>query len=578
MDFDFFSNDESRATRTSPWRRTRIICTIGPKTQSVDMLKQLLDSGMNICRLNFSHGSHEYHQQTVDNIKIARQEANKICSILLDTKGPEIRTGNVDPSIEGGEFVLKKGQKLTVEAGKEAVKKPCTPERIAIDYENAVKRLKAGGSILINDGMLGLKVLEVFPDENRCVCEVMNTSVFSSKKGVNLPGVEVDLPAMSEQDKLDIAFASKNWLDYVAASFIRCADDVHAIRKLLSSDKERHGHNVKIIAKIENQQGLDNFDEILAAADGIMVARGDLGVEIPFEKVCLAQKMMIAKCNAAGKLVVTATQMLETMIYSPYPTRAEATDVANAVFDGTDCVMLSAETAKGAYPLEAVDRMARICAGAEAVFDNQGVFHSLHDRASKLQLSLDEAIALSAVKTANDLGASLIVTYTNSGRTARLVAKYRPSALVFCMTPFDRTARQILAYRGLFPVVIRPTTIPPDGTPTSEMSEEFDPSQAFAQVQSPAREQGADAFTRHPIHSADYMKGMDMHDFEEGVDFDFVLIQCLNMARARGIVRVGDFVIVVRSLAATAESSNNNTNVLRVLTVPEPQVSFDSVL
>jgi pyruvate kinase len=363
---------------------------------------------------------------------------------------------------------------------------------------------------------------------------------------------------MSEQDQKDILFASRNWLDFVAASFIRCADDVHAIRKLLTSDSEHHGHNVKIIAKIENHQGLDNFDEILAAADGIMVARGDLGVEIPFEKVALAQKLMIAKCNAAGKMVITATQMLETMITSPYPTRAEATDVANAVFDGTDCVMLSAETAKGAYPIETVQRMSRICAGAEEAFDNLAVFHALHTRSLGLNLSMDEAIALSSVKSANDLGATLIVTYTNSGRTARLVAKYRPESLVFAMTPFDRTARQLLGYRGVFPVVIRRTNIPGDATPTSAMEESFDAATAFSTA-------------------ADYMHGMDAQDNEESVDFDSVLIQCLNMARARGIVRVGDFVVVVRSLGV-GKLRRGNTNVLRILTVPEPQVSFDSVL
>jgi pyruvate kinase len=334
---------------------------------------------------------------------------------------------------------------------------------------------------------------------------------------------------------------------------------VLAIREFLSQDAARHGRGIKIISKIENQEGLDNFDEILAVSDGIMVARGDLGVEIPLERVALAQKMMIAKCLAAGKMVVTATQMLETMHTQPFPTRAEATDVANAVFDGTDCVMLSGETAKGMYPIEACSRMAKICQAAESVFDNQKLFEYLHQRARCTQISTDEAIVLSAVKVANALKATLIVTYTNSGHTARLVAKYRPSALVFAMTPFDRTARQLLGIRGVFPFIIKPDDASSLPTPTTANSEgEWNQASDFGAPGSAAQTtvETSDSLTR------------------EGVDFEAILFESMNMARARGLVRVGDFVVVVRSWSS---EKNSSSNVLRILTVPPPQVAFEAV-
>lgn len=522
-----------------------------------------MDAGMNIVRLNFSHGSHEFHATTVTNCKDVRQEKNRICAVLLDTKGPEIRTGNVNPATyPNGEFRLKKGDTVVVEAGAEAMKKDVTHQRIVIDYASMGKSLHPGSRILIDDGLLGLEVQSVDTEANSCVCKVLNSANLSSKKGVNLPGVKVDLPAMSEKDKEDLRFASKHWVDFIAASFIRKAEDVVHIREFITQDAAHHGRGIKIIAKIENQEGLDNFDEILAVADGIMVARGDLGVEIPLERVALAQKMMIAKCLKAGKMVVTATQMLETMHTQPFPTRAEATDVANAVFDGTDCVMLSGETAKGMYPIEACSRMAKICQAAESVFDNEMIFDYLHGLARTAVLSTDEAVVLSAVKVANSLKASLIVTYTNSGHTARLVAKYRPSALVFAMTPFDRTARQLLGIRGVFPFIIRPDDASSLPTPTTGGGEgEFDMSAQFGAAGSALGAQAVGTESEDALTRA-------------GVDFEAVLFESMSMARARGLVRVGDFVVVVRSWSS---DKNANTNVLRILTVPSPQVSFDAI-
>jgi len=363
---------------------------------------------------------------------------------MLDTKGPEIRTGK----LEGGKEVkLQKGQTFKLSTN-EIIG---NSEIIHVDYKNILNVLKVGNRVLIDDGLIAVIVKEIDHKNNTLITEVENSGVLGERKGVNLPYVKVDLPAITKKDEEDLTWGVRMGVDFIAASFVRKRDDVLDIRKVLGSK----GAGIKIISKIENAEGMDNFDDILQVTDGIMVARGDLGTEIPIEQVALAQKMMIAKCNVVGKPVVTATQMLESMIVNPRPTRAEATDFSNAVFDGTDCVMLSGETAKGAFPVEAVETMARICLNAESVLDYNANYASIRDAVlASGPMNVSETIASSAVKTTNDLGASLICCLTESGNTARLVAKYRPSAIIMAITQNKETARQLMVSRGVFPVVV----------------------------------------------------------------------------------------------------------------------------
>mmetsp|Transcript_23332 Transcript_23332/g.47170 ORF Transcript_23332/g.47170 Transcript_23332/m.47170 type:complete len:591 (-) Transcript_23332:49-1821(-) len=423
---------------------TKFICTLGPKTQSVEMVTKLIEAGMNVARMNFSHGDHEYHAKTIANIRTSLSKSKRMCSILLDTKGPEIRTG----MLEGSDDIL-------LEAGQDFVlytdfSKPGTKQGVGQSYPQLPTSLQVGDTVLIDDGLISLTVTA--KDADSVTCKVINNGLLGSKKGVNLPGCKVELPALTDKDKSDLEFGCQQGVDFVAASFIRKADDVLEIRKHL----DRHGgERIKIISKIENQEGLQNFDDILKVTDGIMVARGDLGVEIPGEKVALAQKMMISKCNIAGKAVVTATQMLDSMINNPRPTRAETTDVSNAVFDGTDCVMLSGETAKGKYPVQSIETMVSICREAEKVVDHTQTFAALRAYAKNLGPELiNEAIASSAVKTAFDLKASLVLCLTETGRTARLVCKYKPVAPVLCATSDEQVARQCLVLRGCYPMVV----------------------------------------------------------------------------------------------------------------------------
>ncbi|KAG0368429.1 pyruvate kinase [Gamsiella multidivaricata] len=422
-------------------RKTSIICTIGPKTNNVEMLSKLRDAGMNIVRMNFSHGSYEYHQSVIDNTRQSVLEhPGRPVGIALDTKGPEIRTGLMKDDVE---VPISAGHEMIFSTDDQYAE-TCTGEVMYIDYKNLTKVIVPGKVIYIDDGVLSFKVLAV--EDDHVKVQALNNGKLCSRKGVNLPKTEVDLPALSEKDKKDLEFGVKNDVDIIFASFIRRADDVREIRKVLGEE----GKHIKIVSKIENHQGVMNFDEILEVTDGVMVARGDLGIEIPCEQVFLAQKMMVSKCNLAGKPVICATQMLESMTYNPRPTRAEVSDVANAVLDGVDCVMLSGETAKGSYPLEAVRTMAETCVLAESAICYPPLFNELR-MLQKRPTETTETVASSAVSAAHEQNAGAIVVLSTSGDTARLVSKYRPQANVVIVTRKESTARAIHLSRGCYP-------------------------------------------------------------------------------------------------------------------------------
>lgn len=437
------------------FRRTGVVCTIGPVTQSVESLEKLMRAGMDVVRMNFSHGTHEYHAKTVANARQAAKNVGKIMALALDTKGPEIRTGTF---VQDGDIMMNIGDKVTI-TNDVALKAKGTKEKFFIDYSNLPKTVKPGGIIYIDDGLLSLKVDST--DGSREVkCTVVNTAPISNYKGVNLPSMEVDLPALSEKDLQDLAFGLEQGLDMVFASFIRKPADVFMIRKALG-DKGKH---VKIIAKIENHEGVKKFKSILEVVDGVMVARGDLGIEIPPEQVFVAQKMMISQCTMAGKPCIVATQMLESMVKNPRPTRAEVSDVANAVMDGADCVMLSGETAKGKYPTEAVLIMAKICQQAEELGMNMDMFEQIK-RAQPTPLATAETVSCSAVLAAYEQNCSLIIVLTNSGDTGRLVCKYRPSCPVLCVvgSSHAHTARQMALTRGALACVYDDSKMKYDG-------------------------------------------------------------------------------------------------------------------
>ncbi|RSH81112.1 Pyruvate kinase [Apiotrichum porosum] len=424
-------------------RKTSIIATIGPKSNSVDMMLKLADAGMNIVRMNFSHGSYEYHQSVIDHAREAdkKSPSGRPLAIALDTKGPEIRTGlmanDQDVPIPAGHEFWVTTDKAFAESG--------NADQIFMDYSNLPKVTQPGKLIYVDDGILSLQVLAIEGDRLRV--KSLNAGSLCSRKGVNLPKTPVDLPALSEKDKADLAFGVRNNVDMIFASFIRRADDVREIKKALGAD----GAGIKIIVKIENEQGVTNFDEILREADGVMVARGDLGIEIPASQVFLAQKMMIAKCNIAGKPVICATQMLESMTFNPRPTRAEVSDVANAVLDGADCVMLSGETAKGNYPIEAVKMMAETAYLAESALSNSALFDQLRQLTPR-PTETAETLALSAVAAAIEQDAGAIIVLSTSGVSARLISKYRPSCPIICVTRKEQTARQLHLSRGVYPV------------------------------------------------------------------------------------------------------------------------------
>ncbi|GJP47630.1 hypothetical protein CLOM_g6810 [Closterium sp. NIES-68] len=465
--------DELLTTDEHAVAKTKIICTLGPRSREVPILENLLRAGMSVARFNFSHGSHDYHQETLDNLRTASANTGIMCAVLLDTKGPEIRTGFLK---DGKAVQLKKGREVTITTDYEALGDENT---IAMSYKSLPNDVKPGGQILCADGSITLNVLSCNPKEGTVQCRCENTAILGERKNVNLPGVIVDLPTITAKDEEDImAWGVPNRVDFIAASFVRKGSDLGIIRKLLGP---QYSKSIQIISKVENQEGLVNFDDILRESDGIMVARGDLGMEIPIEKIFLAQKMMIHKCNAAGKPVVTATQMLESMTKSPRPTRAEATDVANAVLDGTDAVMLSGETAAGSWPVEAVTVMARICREAEASLDYHSIFKTIMAEAA-MPMSPLESLASSAVRTANKARAVLIIVLTRGGSTAKLVAKYRPpmpilSVAVPVMTSDDLTwsisdespARHALVCRGLVPLLAEGAARATDSDTTDEL-------------------------------------------------------------------------------------------------------------
>lgn len=417
-------------------KNTKIVCTIGPTSQSKAVLRKLIESGMNVCRLNFSHGSHEEHLERIDTIKKLRREMNAPIAILLDTKGPEIRTGTFSKP----EVMLEEGSRFTITmedvVGDET---KCT-----VSYKGLIDDVKKNDLILIDDGLVSLRILDIKNPEIHCTVE--NSGIVKDRKGVNVPGVKINLPAITEKDRSDIEFGILNGIDFIAASFVRKASDVLAIREIL---EEKAANNIQIISKIENQEGLDNLDEILAVSDGLMVARGDLGVEIPAEDVPIAQKEMIRKCNDLGKPVITATQMLDSMMRNPRPTRAEVTDVANAILDGTDAVMLSGETASGKYPVEAVETMANIAKRTEEEINYQDI---LRKKGLTKEINITNAISHATCTTAEELGARAIITATSSGQTAKMVSKFKPRCPVIAVTPNDTVQRQLALVWGVKPI------------------------------------------------------------------------------------------------------------------------------
>ncbi len=420
-------------------QKTKMIFTIGPTSESEEMLSELIKAGMNAARLNFSHGDHEEHGNRIDLIKKLRTKHNNPIAIVLDTKGPEIRTKDFAEKVE-----LKEGSRFTIYCGEDVLG---DATKCSVTYDNLYKDVKPGNTILIDDGLVGLTVEKI--EENKVHCIVANNGFVSSKKGINVPNVSIKLPALTEKDKSDLIFGCEQEVDMVAASFIRKASDVLAIRKVL---EQNGGSDIQIFSKIENQEGVDNIDEIIKFSDGIMVARGDMGVEIPIERVPVVQKMIIEKCNKAGKPVITATQMLDSMMRNPRPTRAEASDVANAIFDGTDAVMLSGESANGKYPIEAAKTMARIAMAAEAQIDYEA---ALNKRKENALSNVANAISLATCTTARELNVSAIITATQTGSTARMVSKYKPECPIIAVTPDEKVARKLALNWGVFPIWAR---------------------------------------------------------------------------------------------------------------------------
>eukprot|EP00033_Pygsuia_biforma_P000756 GCRY01000883.1.p1 GENE.GCRY01000883.1~~GCRY01000883.1.p1 ORF type:complete len:654 (+),score=163.66 GCRY01000883.1:118-2079(+) len=424
---------------------TRMICTIGPSCNDVETLKELRQSGMNIARLNFSHGSHEQHAATIRNLRESTANlAPKILAIALDTKGPEIRTGLTK---DGGEIQLTEGDTVTVTSD-DAYKEASTSELIYVDYGNICGVIEEGDKIFIDDGLVSILVEAVDLDNKKLTGRVQNTAAIGSRKGVNLPNVDVDLPALSEKDKADLKFGVEQGVDFIFASFIRSAQDVRDVKSELGQE----GATIQVIAKIENHQGIHNFREILRAADGIMVARGDLGIEIPAQKVFQAQKAMIAQANIVGKPIICATQMLESMIVNPRPTRAEVSDVANAVIDGCDAVMLSGETAKGKYPVQAARMMREICREAEKTIPYIPRFNDLRSVVAK-PTPIREAISSSAVNTVLENDAAGLIVLTRTGDTARLIAKYRPGVPILAVIPNAELGRKLVLHHGIIPII-----------------------------------------------------------------------------------------------------------------------------
>lgn len=419
-------------------RKTKIVCTLGPSSSDETTLKKMLLAGMNVARLNFSHGTHEGHRQTIQRFRKVREELGIPAAVLLDTKGPEIRTGN----FANGEEILKEGQEFILTT----LPVSGTSQRVSVTYKDLPKEVKPGNLVLINDGKIVIKVENT--DDTEVRGTVIHGGKISNHKGINLPNVRLNMQYMSPQDREDILFGIQNDVDYIAASFVRSAGDVEVIRKLL---EDNGGSEIKIIAKIESTQGIENFEEILEAADGIMVARGDMGVEVAYEKLPGIQKKFIRRCVQSGKIVITATQMLESMTTSPIPTRAEITDVANAVFDGTTAVMLSGETAAGKYPVEAVATMAKIAMQAETdqpkVPSRNMIWHEMD------AMDVTNAVGHAACTLAKDINAAAIMAITKTGYTARRMSKFRPDIMIIGVTPYEKTYHQLSLIWGVTPLM-----------------------------------------------------------------------------------------------------------------------------
>lgn len=421
----------------APIRKTKIVCTMGPNLFEKHLIAPLMKAGMNVARFNFSHGTYETHQHYYDEVCRIRDELGLPVATMLDTKGPEIRVR----SFKNGHVTLQNGQLFTLTTDEVEGDE----ERVSITYKELPQDIAVGSSILIDDGLIGMQVERI--DGADIVCRVLNGGVVSNNKGVNIPNAHLSMPFISEKDHQDILFAIKNGYDFIAASFTRCADDIMQIRHIL---QENNCHTINIIAKIENMEGVENIDEILRVVDGVMVARGDLGVEVPLEDVPSLQKKLIQRGIAAGKPVITATQMLDSMIKNPRPTRAEATDVANAIYDGTSAIMLSGESAVGAYPVEAVGTMVRIALRAEADMDYIRRF----SRDTSASTDVTNAISHATVTSAHDLNASAIITVTKSGSTARILSRYRPACVIVGCTTEKHVWRQLALSWGTVPLMI----------------------------------------------------------------------------------------------------------------------------
>ncbi|MBR3834677.1 MAG: pyruvate kinase [Lachnospiraceae bacterium] len=417
-------------------RKTKIVCTMGPSTMDEYVLKRLIEEGMDVARFNFSHGTHEEQKVRMDMVKKLRKECGKHIALLLDTKGPEIRTRD----FEGGKVEIEAGQTFTLTTrdivGDNTIS--------SITYKDLAKDVEIGTKILIDDGLIELKVKDIIDED--LVCEVINGGFVSNHKGINVPGVHLNMPYMSQKDIDDILFGIQQDVDFIAASFVRSAKDVLEIRKLLD---ENGGNNINIISKIENAEGVKHIDDIIYVSDGIMVARGDMGVEIPGEEVPVIQKMIIRKVYNAGKQVITATQMLDSMMKNPRPTRAETTDVANAIYDGTSAIMLSGETAAGLYPIESVQTMVRIAERTEEDINYRNRFFQIERRANN---NVTDAVCHATCTTAIDLNASAVVTVTKSGTSARNISKYRPVCPIIAGTTSDKVCRQLNMSWGVVPV------------------------------------------------------------------------------------------------------------------------------
>ena len=420
--------------------KTKIVCTIGPASRSEKVMTEMLKAGMNVARLNFSHGDHASHKEVIETFRRVRERLGKPAAIMLDTKGPEVRIG----TFKEGKVTLNAGDTFTLTAREVEGDSTC----VSITYPELPSQLKRGDRILIDDGRLELTVAEL--TETDVVCNVVIGGPLSNRKGVNVPNVHLDIPYLSETDMADLRFGVENDVDYVAASFVRSAEDVIAMRNYLDY---YGGHNIRIIAKIENMEGIDNFEEILKHANGIMVARGDMGVEVDYERLPGLQKRFIRRCYQSGKIVITATQMLESMTHNTTPTRAEITDVANAVFDGTSAVMLSGETAMGDHPALVVKVMSKIAAQAEKDAFDIGAYRAIasHDR----DTDATNAICDAACTTARDLNAAAILTVTRSGYTAQHLSKFRPSEPIVAATPVDKTYNQLALCWGVYPIKAR---------------------------------------------------------------------------------------------------------------------------